>query len=56
MAMKQIAGMKNEARSAPEEVRRFASHSKEYIGTSEKNALDFALITPAIHGVMIAPP
>ena len=48
--------MKNDARIAPEDVRRFASHSKEHIGTSEKNTLSFALITSAIHGVITAPP
>ena len=53
---KHIIGMKKDARNAPEDVRRFASHVKSAIGTSAKNTDSFALMTPAIHGVMTAPP
>ena len=45
MTAKHIIGMKNDARIAPEEVLRFASHVKSIIGTSEKNTDSFALIT-----------
>ena len=56
MIAKQMIGMKKDARRAPEDVRRLASHVKSAIGTSAKNTDSFALMTPAIHGVMTAPP
>ena len=42
MTAKHATGTKKDARSAPDEVRRFASHVKSIMGTSEKNTLSFA--------------